>query len=1516
MAAQTGSGGIETSSGSPTPWVALGPAPLISDQDVYGPVAGRVTAVAVDPTDATGNAVYVAAASGGVWKSANAATASAANVTWTALTDQQASLVNGAVSVKPDGSVVLVGTGEPDSAIDSYYGVGILRSTNHGASWTLIPTASGNNPAFSFAGLGFSRFAWSTSPSTTVIAATGTTTEGFDDGAITTGTNQGLYYSGNSGQSWAFEVPQDAGVAISPVSISATDVVYNAAVGRFFAAIRYHGVYSSSNGQSWTRLTNQPNPAQLSTANCPPQISSDGSSCPIYRGQFSVVPGRNEMYFWFVNLASGPDGVETLDEGIWRSTDGGNSWAQIDETGIANCGDPGNNGCGVEQGYYNLEIAALPDGAATDLYAGAVNLYKCVLTSGGTTCSTLDSNFPNQWINLTHVYGCSSIASVSPNEHGLDLMISGGKAILYFANDGGIYRTLDSYGRLVSGTCGTTNGFDNLNASSEAKGAIGSLVQFTSLSVDPSDQGVLLGGAGTNGSGATAGAASSSQWSTVNGGEGGYTAINPNTPADWYTANPYVNIYSCNDGIDCSTGTFSLTVGSEEVGGDTGPFYTPYILDPQNPAEMVLGTCRVWRGTPTVPPSSFAAISVDLDTLAPATCTGNEINLVRGLEAGGPMAEGLSTTVYATTEGTGPNATSPSGGEVWMTTNAGVTPMVNVTGTINPSNYTISSVAMDTSDSTGATAYVAIMGFNVSHVFKTTNAGSTWSDWSGTGNSALPDAPVNSLLIDSSITPSQVYAGTDVGVFTTTANNASWTEVGTPSLPGAAGYLPNVPVTAIQMFNSGGVKKLRVSTYGRGIWEYLLATTADFTNVIANTPQTIFPAQSGRFNGTLTAYAGYASAVNLSCLAPILPATCALNPTQATPVSSGTAYTLTASGAVGDYSFTVHAIGTDPKSITHDAPVALHIVDFGLSTPSPNVLSVAQGGTSNAATLQVSAAGSFSGTVNLNCSTGLPSGTACQFSPSSAVTPTASNPVLVTLTVTAAPNSAVGGPTTVSLAASVAGAPAAKTQTFSLTVTPPPPDFVLSVASTPAATVVEQNVTWPGMLTAVSGYSGTVRLSCTGTPPSTCQVNPSSLVPTPGGAAFVVTAGNATTGAFSFNLQGTDGTLTHTQTAILTVGTDVTWAATGSSSAAVEAGESASYWFSAVPAGGDTFTGPVNFACANLPPLTNCSFNPPSIVAGAGVAAVELQITTTGPNSGGQMHRTTGAHSPVFMEKPQPPDDKATIRASRAALAVLFMAPIAGLLLIGIGKRKVPRGVGLALFSAAIIALALLAACGGLGGGAGGSGVIVTVNPSRISVPLGSQQQFSATVINGSSQTVTWAVTGGSANGSIDLNTGLYTAPGIMPSSATVTVTATSALATSPGSATITLTGPVVSVTVNPASATLFANEPGNDWPTTATQQQFSATVINGTSQNVTWGVTGGIVNGTVDSTGLYTAPANVPNPAAVNVTAISPQATSPGSATVTIQKPTAVGIYPAIHVTATAAGGPPHTDQVSLTVD
>jgi len=114
---------------------------------------------------------------------------------------------------------------------------------------------------------------------------------------------------------------------------------------------------------------------------------------------------------------------------------------------------------------------------------------------------------------------------------------------------------------------------------------------------------------------------------------------------------------------------------------------------------------------------------------------------------------------------------------------------------------------------------------------------------------------------------------------------------------------------------------------------------------------------------------------------------------------------------------------------------------------------------------------------------------------------------------------------------------------------------------------------------------------------------------------------------------------------------------------------------------------------------------------------------------------------------------------------------------------------------------------------------------------------------------------------------------------------------------------PVISVTVTPSTTVnLYANEAGNTWPANLTQQKFSATVNNDTNQAVTWAVTGGNANGTIDATGLYTAPATVPNPALVTVTATSADATQPGTGMVNIQTPTAVKTF-TVTVTATEAG-------------
>jgi len=482
----------KSAAGASGVWTSLGPFPLPSDasgiglQD-YGWVTGRATSVAIDPNDPTGNTVFAGGAYAGVWKSGNAgpASPSPASVNWAALTDNQATLAIGAIAIQPQlsvpdpsKSVVLAGTGETDSSADSYYGLGILRSPDGGQSWTLISQDS--TGIHSFAGLGFSQIAFSSANPNLVVAAAASATQGIVEALENpSASNRGLYYSSDAGVSWQAALVNDPGASISPAS--ATAVVYDAAAATFYAAIRFHGFYSSPDGINWTRLAAQPG-SGLSALSCPPQAVLP-SSCPIYRGEIAVVPNRaglsglGEMYVWYVD-------ANDNDQGMWQSVDGGGSWRPINDSGITNCGDSF-GGCGTAQGSYDLSLAAVPNGTATDIYAGAENLYKCTITNAFPACNGTGNN---TFLNLTHVYGCSDIAKVHPDQHAMDFLVANGTALMYFANDGGIYRALDGFLGLRAGACGQSNQFDSLNAT------LGPLTQFVSISQSASDPNLLLGG--------------------------------------------------------------------------------------------------------------------------------------------------------------------------------------------------------------------------------------------------------------------------------------------------------------------------------------------------------------------------------------------------------------------------------------------------------------------------------------------------------------------------------------------------------------------------------------------------------------------------------------------------------------------------------------------------------------------------------------------------------------------------------------------------------------------------------------------------------------------------------------------------------------------------------------------------------------------------------------------------------------------------------------------------------------
>lgn len=841
----------------------------------YGNVTGRVTSIAIDPADTTGNTVYLGTTGGGVWKSSNAA-GPAANVIFLPLTDTLpvfsadsgnatiASLSIGALSVA--NGVILAGTGDTNDSLDSYYGNGLLRSADGGLTWTLSRQSNdGVNGFHAFTGLGFAGIAWSTTNTSTVVAAVSDAVEGLlanaEDGTYST---RGLYFSTDAGLTWQMATIRDQGQVVqTPKPVggnqggnAATAVVWNPVRQRFYAAVRYHGYYESSDGSVWTRLVIQPGTGLTASA-CPPGPGMTGSpGCPIFRGTLAVEPMSGDTYALTVD-------VLLHDQGLWRDvcassgsgcTSGIGFGTRLSTTAL----EQGPGSTAIFQGDYNLALAATATGTQTTLFAGTVDLFRCAFdTASGGSSGCVFRNTTNT------LNGCSAPAMVAPAQHAIAALGSG---LLFLGNDGGIWRSVDGVDEQGEPCSSNDAGhFQNLN------GGLGPLAEVVSFAQHPSDANTLIAGLGANGTAATSAAASNGIWPQIANGEGGFAAIDSVTPSNWYVSTSAgVSIAHCANGAACTAADFSglPTVGPAQVARDSSLIDAPWILDPAMPASVMIGTCRVWRG-PAADGSAWSAandLSTDFGSSQSAVCSGAN-PAVRSVAAGGPLSSAAaanagSKVLYAGLAGVLDGGGS-LGGHIFSTraadtanqttgwTDISLSPVMNDAangGAFNPGGFDISSVTIDSHDATGLTVYATVMGFAgngvlAPHVYRSTDGGTHWLNIS----SNLPNAPANSLAVDPN-DANTVYVALDTGVYVTqeVANCAGtncWSVYGTS--------LPNAPVTSLIASaaiptGAGTLGMLRAGTYGRGIWQTpLLSATTPIAPVIALNPASLnFAAQA------------------------------------------------------------------------------------------------------------------------------------------------------------------------------------------------------------------------------------------------------------------------------------------------------------------------------------------------------------------------------------------------------------------------------------------------------------------------------------------------------------------------------------------------------------------------------------------------------------------------------------------------------------------------------------------------
>jgi len=82
--------------------------------------------------------------------------------------------------------------------------------------------------------------------------------------------------------------------------------------------------------------------------------------------------------------------------------------------------------------------------------------------------------------------------------------------------------------------------------------------------------------------------------------------------------------------------------------------------------------------------------------------------------------------------------------------------------------------------------------------------------------------------------------------------------------------------------------------------------------------------------------------------------------------------------------------------------VTLHVINFGLTAPSPASVNVLRGNTSTPLSFQITASGSFNQSVAVSCSAPI-TGATCNLTPGATVNPTAGKPVNMTASVVVPP---------------------------------------------------------------------------------------------------------------------------------------------------------------------------------------------------------------------------------------------------------------------------------------------------------------------------------------------------------------------------------------------------------------------------------------------------------------------------------------------------------------------------------
>lgn len=648
---ETSRGLRETKRQAVSPWESIGPSNI----------GGRTLALAFNPQNP--QTLWAGSASGGLWRSRTAGVGTAA---WQRVETGYPVLGVSAIAIDPaDSNVMYIGTGEVYSYDDTQggiavrltrgsFGIGVLKSLDGGATW-------------------FKSLDWSYDQGRGVQVVK---LDPDNPDIVWAGTSDGLYKTVDAGANW-YRVHDVVMTTDLLIHAADTDVVV-AACGNLGSAGR--GLYRTDDGgQSWTQLWN-------------PDVIPD------YQGMAQLAASASDPDVFVASIGNGGSGSNAT--WLIRSEDAGLTWSSVSTYDYS-----------LWQGWFSHDVAIHP---ADPWHVLTIGIDIHHLLGHGPGMETL-SDWGASYFGQVPVGGPEGPADYSHADHHDILWHPTDPDVIYFANDGGVFRTTDG-GLSFEGCNGgyqTTQFYAGFSSSSDdMRHALGGMQDNYSAIFDGSDA-----------------------WIRVVGGDGSWTAIDPTNEDIIYASAQYLYLFkSYTRGQSWSVITPNPMVGAPG-------FIAPYALaGPDNPQIIYAGTTYLLR----------------------SLNGGSTWQSTRWLGGNPALALAVSPAddqrLAITTAPVNYHA------RVYVSDNGGVT-VTDVTGDL-PDRYPVGlAFAPDDPD----VFYVTFSGFGTGHVYGTENGGQTWDDLTGD----LPDLPTSSVVVDPFF-PDHVYVGNDLGVYVSTDRGQTW----------------------------------------------------------------------------------------------------------------------------------------------------------------------------------------------------------------------------------------------------------------------------------------------------------------------------------------------------------------------------------------------------------------------------------------------------------------------------------------------------------------------------------------------------------------------------------------------------------------------------------------------------------------------------------------------------------------------------------------------------------------------